>query len=241
MAISQILGEAGHRPWPIPDKKWMYYQEWNRAVFLHWKVASEHLRPLVPSELELDAWDGTAWVSVVAFTMERIRPRFLPSFPPISDFDEINIRTYVRFQEKQGVYFLSIEGGKKISCMVARELSGLPYYYSNMFRDEHRFQAENAENESQFHLSYGIGDKITTPTPADLWLTERYALFQEQEEDINAFEIHHQAWPLYEVRISDLALNYPKFAHLFSGAPDLVHYSPGIPVLAWGRERFPRS
>lgn len=63
---------------------------------------------MVPHDLEIDLFEGKPWVYLVAFTMEKIRPKYLPSFPPISDFDEINIRTYVKKDNKAGVYFLSI-------------------------------------------------------------------------------------------------------------------------------------
>lgn len=70
--------------------------------------------------MEIDFFEGKQWVSLVAFTMEKIRRKNLPSFPPISDFNEINIRTYVKYKKKTGVYFLSIEGGTKISCQIAK-------------------------------------------------------------------------------------------------------------------------
>lgn len=122
MTVNEILKTIEHRPWPLPCGKWKYYQEWNNAVFLHWRVDHNELRKYVPDALEIDLYNGEAWVSLVAFTMEKIRPRNLPAFPPISDFDEINIRTYVKYNNKQGVYFLSIEGGNKISCKVSNIL-----------------------------------------------------------------------------------------------------------------------
>jgi uncharacterized protein YqjF (DUF2071 family) len=85
------------------------------------------LREFVPTDLEIDLFSGKPWVSVVAFTMNNIRPRYLPPFPPISDFHEINIRTYVTKNNKSGVYFLSIEASKKTSSMVSRLVSRLPY------------------------------------------------------------------------------------------------------------------
>ena len=99
MRIPEILNTNEHRPWGMPTEKWRFYQEWNNAIFLHWQVELSELKKFVPKELEIDLFDGKPWVSVVAFTMEKIRPKNLPSFPPISNFHFINIRTYVhRFQ-----------------------------------------------------------------------------------------------------------------------------------------------
>ncbi|WP_237151154.1 DUF2071 domain-containing protein [Pontibacter actiniarum] len=86
----------------------------------------DELVKLVPDDLEIDLFKGKPWVSLVAFTMEKIRSRNLPYFSPVSNFDEINIRTYVKYNNKAGVYFRSIEGGAKISCQVAKSLSELP-------------------------------------------------------------------------------------------------------------------
>lgn len=113
MKIREILNKTEHRPWKLPVGNWKFYQEWNNAVFLHWQVNESELRKLVPEDIEIDLFDGKPWVSVVAFTMEKIRPRSLPAFPLISDFDEINIRTYVKYNGKTGVYFLSIEEERK--------------------------------------------------------------------------------------------------------------------------------
>src|SRR5690606_7655888 len=113
--IDKILSDTKHRTYDLPEGKWIYYQEWNRAVILHWEVTVEVLQKLVPQKLKIDTFDGSAYVSLVAFTMEKIRPRYLPSVSLISNFDEINIRTYIDNDNKKGVYFLNIEAGKLLS------------------------------------------------------------------------------------------------------------------------------
>lgn len=105
MKINKILEQNAHRPWEIPKNRWRYYQEWNDAIFLHWQVDLEELKKFVPKELEIDLFEGKAWISIVAFAMEEIRPRFLPAFAPISNFFEINVRTYIKTKSKTGVYF----------------------------------------------------------------------------------------------------------------------------------------
>ena len=118
--IGEILNTTDHRPWAIPNESWKYYQEWNHSIFLHWQVELSELQKFVPKELEIDLFEGKPWVSVVAFTMEKIQPKNLPAFPPISNFDEINIRTYIKSNNKTGVYFLSIEGGTRLSYQIAK-------------------------------------------------------------------------------------------------------------------------
>ena len=67
------------------------------------------------------------------------------------------------------------------------------------------------------------------------WLTERYALFQDTDKSINEFEIHHLEWPINEINLSKLELNYPRFKKLISEQPSKIHYSKGVKVLAWGK------
>lgn len=233
MKIRETLNTVDHRPWEMPSGGWSYYQEWNDAVFLHWRVDEDILRGWVPEDLEIDVFEGNAWVSLVAFTMEKIRPRYLPHFPPVSNFHEINVRTYVRYKGKTGVYFLSIEGGKTISCYVARKLSELPYRYSKMVRTKGAFQSRNTEFKDVLEVRYDIGSKRNDKTDLDSWLTERYALFQDTRSAINAFEIQHIEWPIFDVKLDKIKMSYPRFSELIVGEPELSHYSPGVQVIAW--------
>ena len=237
MKIKELLKTTAHRPWEIPAEGWKYYQEWNNAIFLHWQVDLSELEKYVPKELEIDLFEGKPWVSVVAFTMEKIRPKNLPSFRLISDFDEINIRTYIKSGNKTGVYFLSIEGGKSLSCKVAKGMSELPYRYSKIKRSESRYNAFNSKLNDRLNIDFTLGKEIIEKSELDKWLTERYALFQDTDKSINEFEIHHLEWPINEIQVSDLKIDYPRFEKLIKNAPDKIQYSKGVKVIAWGKSK----
>ncbi len=238
MDIPEILNNTEHRPWNLPQSPWKYYQEWNDVVFLHWKVNENLLRGYVPPNLEIDLFDGKPWVSIVAFTMQRVRLKYLPAFPPISNFYEINIRTYVKFKGKSGVYFLSIEGGTLLSCQIARFISELPYRYSVMKRTQHEYLSYNSTSGDQFNTSYKIEAPIQHKKPLENWLTERYALFQNAKDYINGFDIHHVEWPLQRIDIINLHIQYAEFDKLLEHSPDLSHYSSGVQVICWAKERY---
>ena len=95
-------GDDAHRPWHAPASPWVMRQKWHDLLFMHWPVAVQDLRPLIPRELELETFDGTAWVGVVPFHMSGIRLRGLPPIPGLSAFPELNVRTYVRSGTKPG-------------------------------------------------------------------------------------------------------------------------------------------
>ena len=241
MTILEILNTTAHRPWKMPSESWKFYQEWNNAIFLHWQVDVTELEKFVPKELEIDLFEGKPLVSVVVFSMEKIRPKNLPSFPPISDFEETNIRTYVKSNNKTGVYFLSIEGGKDLSCKLAKAISGLPYRYSNMKRTENQFESRNQEFNDKLDIKFTIGKELRRKSALDKWLTERYALFQDNEKTIYEFDIHHLEWPLNEVELKKTDLCYQRFDRLIKNEPNKMHYSKGVKVIAWGKNKIEKN
>lgn len=221
---------------------WRYYQEWNNAIFLHWRVDEAELKKLLPAGIDIDTFEGSSWVSLVAFTMEDIKPRFLPSISAVSDFHEINIRTYVCHNNKPGVYFLNIEGEKQISCTIAKLLSALPYEKSHIKRLKDKnndvYSSINAAKQFSFTAHFKIGEEIKQPSVLDKWLTERYCLYSNSGDNIFRYEIHHKPWKLFTITTDRLEVNY-KIGNLnLNRKPDLLHYSNGVRVVAWAKERL---
>lgn len=226
--MRKILQQAEHRPWPMPKQMWLWYQEWNNTVFIHGRVNAAWLRKQVPAQLEIDVLDGSAWISIVAFRMQRIRPRFLPAVSAMSNFTEVNIRTYVTLQGKPGVYFISMEGDNQPAVFLARAISGLPYYFSA--------NKMNLQQLTGPFLAFDFepGEAITDRTTADLWLTERYCLYYEHRSGIYRYDIHHLPWPLQQVQLSNLQMAYPLMANMPQPfVAERFHYSPGVRVAAW--------
>ena len=241
MKFQEILKITEHRPWKTPAGSGKFYQEWNDAIFLHWQVDLATLKKFVPEELEIDLFEGKPWVSLVAFTVENIRPKYLPSFSPISNFDEVNIRTYIKSGEKTGVYFLSIEAGKRLSCKVAKGISELPYRFSTIKRSKKAFECSNIGFKDQLKIQFQLGQEKTNKNELDKWLTERYALFQDTINSINEFEVHHLEWNIDEIELENIEVNYPRFNELINNKPDLTHYSKGVKVIAWGKIKKKRA
>jgi uncharacterized protein YqjF (DUF2071 family) len=237
ITIDDILADTKHRPFDYPTKGWKYYQEWNNALFLHWKVPFETLRKLVPQKLNVDTHDGVAYVSLVAFTMQKIRPRNLPAVKLISDFDEINIRTYIDNDNRKGVYFLNIEAGKQLSAFIAKTLSGLPYGKSTIQRTKGNYKSNNIEKNFYVDTEFEVKKRLTEKSALDHWLTERYCLYFDKAETIYRYDIHHKEWEIKNVDIKRLNVNYKIGDINLTSRPDLTHYSEGVNVLAWERTR----
>jgi uncharacterized protein YqjF (DUF2071 family) len=109
------------------------YHRWHDLLFIHWRLPPSLLRPVVPRGLDIDTWDGDAWLGVVAFDMSGVRPWWSPRVPGVSAFHETNLRTYVHVAGRvPGVYFISLEAASSLAVRVARWRWNLPYYRARM-------------------------------------------------------------------------------------------------------------
>ncbi|EOQ96880.1 hypothetical protein LEP1GSC195_3707 [Leptospira wolbachii serovar Codice str. CDC] len=230
--IEDILTYTEHRPWKIPNQKWFWYQEWNGVIFLHYQIEEKILRGLVPSSLELDSFDGSYWISVVAFSMNEIHTRHTFPIQYLSNFYEVNLRTYVKSNNKPGVYFLSIEAEKLIPTLLANLLSGLPYKHSQIKRSSNSYSLLG--KRAKIEIEFKIAKYKSNPSKFDLWLTERYCLYQGKSDDPIPLEVHHKPWELYGIDIGGLEIQYNQLDHIVDFQhPALCHYSPGVKVIAW--------
>ena len=235
--IQNILLNTSHRPFTLPGREWKYYQEWNSALFLHWDVPYEFLRELVPDKLTIDSYDRKYYVSLVAFIMQNVRPKNFPSLKFISDFHEVNVRTYVNNDNKKGVYFLNIEAEKNISAFIARHLSGFPYEKSDISRNENSYVSINRKKNLKLKTVFKIGELLTEKTELDIWLTERYCAYVEKGQNIYRYNIHHNEWEIQNVNVESLDLNYNiGKINLTADTLKKQHYSKGVKVLTWTKE-----
>ena len=111
---------------------WLFRMRWVDLLFMHRPVPADALRPLIPPGLELDTFEGRAWLGVVPFGMQDVAPRFLPAPPGPGAFPELNVRTYVRRRGRGGVWFLSLDAGSRLAVEGARAAFHLPYYQASM-------------------------------------------------------------------------------------------------------------
>ena len=109
------------------------FQRWRWLTFLHWRYESNIIRSLLPRQLELDNWDGAAWIGLTPFLLTGLRLPRGPSLPWLSQFPETNVRTYVRGPKgERGVWFFTLEAGRLAAVLGARALYCLPYRWADM-------------------------------------------------------------------------------------------------------------
>lgn len=138
--IKDLLARNASRADPIPTGEWATFQKWRNLLFAHWPVPVELLRARVPAQLEIELFEGDAYLSLVAMQMEHISFRTLGTLtaviPGEEHFPELNVRTYVRHGDTQGVYFFRADAPALLADIGARVLFTLPYGEAVMNIDE---------------------------------------------------------------------------------------------------------
>jgi uncharacterized protein len=219
------------------------WQVWRDLLFAHWPVPLEALRVAIPQPLEIDTFEGRAWLGIVPFRMTGVRPKGLPAIPGISAFPELNVRTYVKFGAKPGVWFLSLDAGSHIAVALARRIFNLPYFFARMkvrASDTHITYSSRRKDEeappAELQLSYHPAGEVFQARPGTLahFLTERYCLYALDERRIFRTEIHHAPWPLQPAE-ADFAVNSMAEAHelRLPATPPLLYFAKRQEVQVW--------
>jgi uncharacterized protein YqjF (DUF2071 family) len=221
------------------------HQNWHDLLFLHWAIPEEKLRPLVPAELDIDTYDGNAWVGLLPFTITGTRPLMTPPVPFLSDFHEVNVRTYVHHRgQAPGVWFFSLDASSSLAVTAARTFYHLPYYAADMRFElsealprSIKFDSRRTGEGSQpanCHVWYGPEESAETsaaPGSLDHFLIERYILYSRSEDQLYRARVHHAPYPLMDASVSHLEETMVWAAGV--KRPDtvpLVHYSRGVSV-----------
>jgi uncharacterized protein len=217
------------------------YHRWMRITFLHWRYPADLLQSMVPDRLTVDTFDGSAWVGLTPFLMRGVRAPGIPALPWLSDFPEINVRTYVRDgRGRSGIWFLSLDAARLPAVLAARAGYWLPYHWSDMAvridgdRVSYRCRRRGpGRHGARCDADVEFGPPLDEAERDALahFLTARYRLFTVVAGRLVAAEVEHPEWPLHGAQVRRLDQDLLPAAGL--PAPDarpLVHASPGVPV-----------
>lgn len=227
-----------------PVKRPVMHQGWEQLTFLHWRYRPEAIRRLVPDVLELDTFDGSAWIGLTPFLLTGLRPPGVPPAPWISRFPEMNVRTYVRGPDGEpGIWFFSLEADRLAAVIGARLSFGLPYRWAKMSVQPSR---EHVEYRSNRHVGQGrarikirIGSPLR-PNEHERFLTARFRLYTKLGGHLAFANVEHPPWPLQSAAAVELEQDVIQYSGLPApNSEPLVHFSPGVHVRV-GRPRFAR-
>ena len=238
---STILDDVAHRPWSMPDRPWVMTQTWNDLLFAHWTIDPAALRPKVPAAFDLDLYDATAWIAIVPFFMTNVAPRGVPALPRISEFAELNVRTYVRVADRPGIYFFSLDAASALAVKTARALFNLPYYTASMTvsatADGVDYRSEREAPAASLRAAYHPIGAPFHPIEGTLeyFLTERYCLYNlDHHGKPYRLDIHHPRWSLRAAAARVIRNTMAEACGLrLSETPQLLHFAKRQDAVAW--------
>ncbi len=228
-------------PWcPQPVRRACQIHQWNDLTFLHWRYDPDRVQRLLPAGLEVETFDGSAWLGLVPFRMQVTLPH-APTVAWVSHFPETNVRTYVTGPDgSTGVWFLSLDASRLGAVVVARTTYHLPYYWSRMrvsqmgpvisYASRRRLPGPGG---ARCRAAVEIGDPYLPGEASDLehWLTARWRLYSSTPDGLRHALADHPPWPLHHAQLLHLDEDLVTAVGLPAPVgPPLVHWSPGVEV-----------
>jgi uncharacterized protein YqjF (DUF2071 family) len=215
------------------------YQTWTWLSFLHWSYDPAVVQRLLPKRLEVQTFQGRAWVGVTPFFLEDLRTPVAPALPWFTSFPETNVRTYVRGPDgREGLWFFSLDAARLEPVLVARSTYALPYMWSEMaverdgstirYRSRRRWPGPTSA-PSQITVEVGPALRPQELGEFDHYLTARWQLYTTLGPLLARSTVEHEPWPLYRAVVRELETDLVAAA----GLPDpegepVVHWSPGV-------------
>ncbi|HTH52188.1 MAG TPA: DUF2071 domain-containing protein [Pyrinomonadaceae bacterium] len=233
---------ARRRPagWPL------MHQAWDKLLFLHWKIDIDVLRPLIPEPLEIDTYEGQAYVAITPLTLWNVRPVFVPPLPWLSSFHELNVRTYVYYDGVPGVWFFSLDANRSLPVWGARTFFHLPYFDANIeFKSKdgkHTFrQSRTTDERARFEATWTPRGDFYHAVPGSLafFLIERYCLYTSHDNNVYRCRIDHEQWPLRCAELNHFSSDILEADGISTPVGDpIVHAAGPVHVDVWPLERI---
>ncbi|WP_412468913.1 YqjF family protein [Pedobacter sp. KLB.chiD] len=220
--------------------------EWRKLALAQYTVDQKILLKYLPPHTELDTWDGKYYVSLVGFMFKNVKLRGF-SIPLHTNFEEVNLRFYVRYQDgeewKRGVVFI-----KEIVPLPAITFVANTIYKENYQTLPMRHVWITQENQLEVDylwknktwnsfevIAHAQAEEIT-PGSEEEFITEHYWGYTKIGHNKTAvYGVEHPRWQTYPVKSYkinvDFGINYGKdFAFLNHARPDSVFLAEGSAI-----------
>jgi uncharacterized protein YqjF (DUF2071 family) len=240
MSLSPLPTEEIQHPFAV--------QGWDDLTSIHWSYPPSAVAKLLPPGLELDLYDGKAWVGLLPFLVKDFHPPWFPPVPWISTFLETNCRTYVRAADgSAGVWFFSLDADRLLDVLGARIGFSLPYIWSAMRKSAtgaQRFYEHTrkwpGKPDAHCRVKIEIGEPIPPSQVSDLdiFLSARWRLYTVKHGAMYYAQVCHQVWPFHRATLVELDQTVLAAAGLPKPEGDpIVLYSPGVQArVTWTRK-----
>ena len=219
------------------------HQNWHHLLFLHWEIPVRELQDMIPPELTIDTHEGKAYVSLIPFTLSGVRPVMTPAVPFLSEFHEVNVRTYVHQNGRNpGVWFFSLDASSTLAVEAARAFYHLPYFRAQMTFDDaddivctSRRDDPDGATPANLRVRYRPVEGPVVPAPVgtlDHFLVERYVLYaMDDTHQLHRARVHHEPYPIQRAEVLELEETLVWAAGFVRGGEvPIRHYARGVNV-----------
>jgi uncharacterized protein len=217
--------------------------EWRNLAMANYAVPPEILKDFVPAGTELDLFQGHCYVSLVGFMFLKTKLLGLP-IPFHQNFEEVNLRFYVRKQTKEGwvrgVVFVKEIVPRWAIAFVARQVYREPYVTMKMSNF-----IENTEGGKKVKYTWGNHSIALKTTAESLpiaegseeeFITEHYFGYTRWDATTTKeYEVQHPRWFVNPVLDYDINCDFGKlygerFAYLKDEKPYSVLLAEGSAI-----------
>jgi uncharacterized protein YqjF (DUF2071 family) len=215
---------------------WLVEQRWRWVTFVHWRIDSALVAPLLPFGTRPDEFDGSSWVGLIAFHLSSFTVRPGLPLPYVGTFPEINVRLYsVDDSGRRGVVFLSLDASRLAAVLGARAGLRLPYQWASM-----RMRVDRGVDYSSrrlgvqhphTHLSIRPLPNLVQGDPLADFLTARWCLHVPSWGGTRYVPTAHEPWPLRTaelVSLDDELVAAGGLPGVAARTPDSVLYGAGV-------------
>lgn len=242
-APSEAQREAARRP--SPRLRTVMRQRWEHLLFLHWPVDAARLQRTLPPGLRADTFEGNGWLGIVPFAMRGVRPAGLPAVGPVSDFLELNVRTYVHDERGvPGVWFYSLDCNQPLAVLIARIFFGLPYRHAKMaatFGPAADYRSTRRGTAQEAHYAWQPQGPARTAVHGSLefFLLERYHLYSRRGGKLLRGTVAHEPYAFRTARLDTFSVLPAELAGFdgLSAPPSHACHADGVDVRILGLER----
>lgn len=222
----------------------LFYGDWKNVLMIHFAVKPEAIQASIP--LELDTLNGEAFITLVAFRQENLKFAKLGPWAriltwPMASHSFLNIRTYVKNGDEQGIHFITEFVDNLPARATGPFLYGLPYFLAkidyNLKVEANIFTGNVRGKKGKFTFAARINPTAQEPAKhgtIEHFLHERYNAYNTRHGDILKFHVDHAPWKMHPTKI-DFKATGEAFNWLPGGRFAGANFTRGFTKVGLGR------
>lgn len=177
---------------------------WKNLIMINYEINPKILEPFVPKHTSLDLFQGRCLISLVGFMFEDTKVYGL-KLPYHINFEEVNLRFYVKHNHKRGVVFIKEIVPKSLLAHIANTLYKEHYethpmqHVSDIENNIYSYSWLHNNHIQQFSVKTKSHSTALPSNSEAEFITEHYYGYTKHNDDTYEYEVKHPSWLLRDV------------------------------------------